>query len=172
MTVVAGTAHEAYLKALLPRSRCVLIRTPMRREPRCAKARSISCSAMLSRWRSGSMAPIPRIAVHFAAGLTPTTAIFGKVIGIAVRKGNDTIRLALNWALFRVWERAGLPIYGCAISRSARFELTAAPDASPRVEWRGAARSLPAGAKKNRIAFNFSELRDPYRSGSMINFYP
>ena len=22
-----------------------------------------------------------------------------------VRKGNDTIRLALNWALFRVWEQ-------------------------------------------------------------------
>ena len=25
--------------------------------------------------------------------------------GIAVKKGNETIRLALNWALFRVWEQ-------------------------------------------------------------------
>jgi polar amino acid transport system substrate-binding protein len=22
-----------------------------------------------------------------------------------VRRGNDTLRLALNWALFRIWER-------------------------------------------------------------------
>jgi len=26
-------------------------------------------------------------------------------IGIAVRKGNDLLRQALNWALFRVWEK-------------------------------------------------------------------
>ena len=31
--------------------------------------------------------------------------IHGVMIGIAVRKGNDTMRLALNWALFRVWEQ-------------------------------------------------------------------
>jgi polar amino acid transport system substrate-binding protein len=30
---------------------------------------------------------------------------FGEGVGIAVRKGNDTVRLALNWALFRMWEQ-------------------------------------------------------------------
>ena len=30
---------------------------------------------------------------------------FGEGIGIAVRKGNDLLRHALNWALFRIWEK-------------------------------------------------------------------
>ena len=30
---------------------------------------------------------------------------FGEGVGIAVKKGNDLIRLGLNWALFRVWEQ-------------------------------------------------------------------
>ena len=31
--------------------------------------------------------------------------IFGEGIGIAVKRGNDTLRQAFNWALFRVWEK-------------------------------------------------------------------
>ena len=30
---------------------------------------------------------------------------FGEGILIAVRKGNDPMRLTLNWALFRIWEQ-------------------------------------------------------------------
>ena len=30
---------------------------------------------------------------------------FGEGIAIGVRRGNDTIRLAINWAMFRVWEQ-------------------------------------------------------------------
>ena len=41
----------------------------------------------------------------FRGGPYTDNRYFGEGIGIAVRKGNDTIRLALNWALFRVWEQ-------------------------------------------------------------------
>ena len=40
----------------------------------------------------------------FAAVHISTTGIFGEGVCIAVKQGNDTIRMALDWALFRVWE--------------------------------------------------------------------
>jgi polar amino acid transport system substrate-binding protein len=30
---------------------------------------------------------------------------FGEGVGIAVRHGNDLLRQAFNWALFRLWEK-------------------------------------------------------------------
>jgi polar amino acid transport system substrate-binding protein len=42
---------------------------------------------------------------HFRGGPFLESRWFGEGIGIAVRRGNDTLRLALNWALFRLWER-------------------------------------------------------------------
>src|SRR5262249_17875508 len=39
----------------------------------------------------------------FRGGPYIDSRYFGEGIGIVVKKGNDTIRLALNWALFRVW---------------------------------------------------------------------
>ena len=30
---------------------------------------------------------------------------FGEGVGIAVRRGNDLLRQAVNWALFRLWEK-------------------------------------------------------------------
>ena len=41
----------------------------------------------------------------FRGGPYIDSRYFGEGIGIAVRRGNDTMRLALNWALFRVWEQ-------------------------------------------------------------------
>ena len=41
----------------------------------------------------------------FSGGPFVESRYFGEGIGIAVRKGNDTLRQALNWALFRVWEK-------------------------------------------------------------------
>ena len=35
----------------------------------------------------------------------PPDVYFGEGIGIAVKKGNDVLRQALNWALFRLWEK-------------------------------------------------------------------
>ena len=41
----------------------------------------------------------------FRGGPYMDSRYFGEGVGIAVKKGNETIRLALNWALFRVWEQ-------------------------------------------------------------------
>src|SRR5205823_2463256 len=41
----------------------------------------------------------------FSGGPFVESRYFGEGIGIAVRKGNDLLRQALNWALFRVWEK-------------------------------------------------------------------
>src|SRR5260370_22960145 len=41
----------------------------------------------------------------FSGGPFVESRYFGEGVGIAVRKGNDLLRQALNWALFRVWEK-------------------------------------------------------------------
>ena len=41
----------------------------------------------------------------FSGGPFVESRYFGEGIGIAVKKGNDGLRQALNWALFRVWEK-------------------------------------------------------------------
>ena len=41
----------------------------------------------------------------FLGGPFTESRYFGEGVGIAVRKGNDLMRLALNWALFKVWEQ-------------------------------------------------------------------
>ena len=41
----------------------------------------------------------------FRGGPYMDSRYFGEGIAIVVKKGNDTVRLALNWALFRVWEQ-------------------------------------------------------------------
>jgi ABC-type amino acid transport substrate-binding protein len=69
VAVTAGSAHEAYLKALF---------TEVEVRPYPTTVRSISCSAMRSRSRFGSMAPIPRIAALSAAGPISTAAISGR----------------------------------------------------------------------------------------------
>ena len=106
IAVVAGTAHEAFLKTDVHRGRaCTPIRMPKRRARRCATRRSICCSATASRWRSGSTAPIPPAAARSAAGPILESRFFGEGVGIAVKRGNDLLRQALNWALFRLWEK-------------------------------------------------------------------
>src|SRR6266702_4323136 len=71
--VIAGSAHEAYLKAMFTDAE-------LHGYP--------NDDAMRAALRKGE--------VDF---------IFGDAIGIAVRKGNDVLRQALNWAMFRVWEK-------------------------------------------------------------------
>ena len=41
----------------------------------------------------------------FRGGPYLDSRYFGEGVGIAVKKGNETVRMALNWALFRVWEQ-------------------------------------------------------------------
>jgi polar amino acid transport system substrate-binding protein len=41
----------------------------------------------------------------FSGGPFVESRYFGEGVGIGVRKGNDLLRQALNWAMFRVWEK-------------------------------------------------------------------
>ena len=41
----------------------------------------------------------------FRGGPFLESRYFGEGIGIAVKRGNDLLRQALNWALFRQWEK-------------------------------------------------------------------
>ena len=41
----------------------------------------------------------------FSGGPFVESRYFGEGVGIGVRKGNDLLRQALNWALFRLWEK-------------------------------------------------------------------
>ena len=41
----------------------------------------------------------------FRGGPYLESRFFGEGVGIAVRRGNDLLRRAFNWALFRLWEK-------------------------------------------------------------------
>ncbi len=66
---IAGSAHEAFLKAQFTDAQIALLPQRRRASPgACGAARSTTSSATRSRWRSGSTAPIPPIAAPSAAG--------------------------------------------------------------------------------------------------------
>jgi polar amino acid transport system substrate-binding protein len=104
VAVVAGTAHEAYLKALFTE---VELRTyPSAEAARTALRRGevdllFGDAISLAFWLNGTDS---ENCCTFRGGPYVDSRYFGEGIGIALKKGNDTIRLALNWALFRVWE--------------------------------------------------------------------
>jgi polar amino acid transport system substrate-binding protein len=105
VAVVAGTAHEAYLKGLFtevelrPYPSADAARTALRKgEVDLLFGDAIS----LAFWLNGTDS---ESCCAFRGGPYVDSRYFGEGIGIAVKKRNDTVRLALNWALFRVWEQ-------------------------------------------------------------------
>jgi polar amino acid transport system substrate-binding protein len=105
VAVVAGTAHEAYLKALF--TEVELRAYPSADVAQLALRRGdvdllFADAISLAFWLNGTDS---ESCCSFRGGAYIDSRYFGEGIGIAVRKGNDTIRLALNWALFRVWEQ-------------------------------------------------------------------
>ena len=105
VAVAAGTAHEAYLKALFTEAE---VRSyPSSDVARLALRRGdvdllFGDAISLAFWLNGTDS---ENCCTFRGGPFIDSRYFGEGIGIAVRKGNDTMRLALNWALFRVWEQ-------------------------------------------------------------------
>jgi polar amino acid transport system substrate-binding protein len=105
VAVVAGTAHEAFLKTLFTE-------VELRPFPTIAAARDALRSGevdllfgdgiSLSFWLNGSESAG---CCAFVGGPFLESRFFGEGVGIAVRRGNDTLRLALNWAMFRLWEK-------------------------------------------------------------------
>jgi polar amino acid transport system substrate-binding protein len=105
IAVVAGTAHEQYLRALFTEA-------DIRALPSAAEAREalqkgevdllFGDGFALAFWLNGTEASG---CCAFAGGPFTESRYFGEGIGIAVRRGNETLKQALNWALFRLWEK-------------------------------------------------------------------
>jgi polar amino acid transport system substrate-binding protein len=105
VAVVAGTAHEQYLKNLFteadvrPYKTAEAAREALRRgEVDLLFGDGFALSFWLNGTDSGGCC-------MFAGGPFLESRYFGEGVGIAVRHGNDTLRLALNWGLFRLWEK-------------------------------------------------------------------
>ena len=103
--VIAGSAHEAYLKAMFtdaelhPYPNDEALRSALRRgEVDFIFGDAISLAFWINGTDSGDCCA-------FSGGPFVESRYFGEGIGIAVRKGNDLLRQSLNWALFRVWEK-------------------------------------------------------------------
>jgi polar amino acid transport system substrate-binding protein len=105
VAVVTGTAHEAYIKMLFTEAEA-------RPYPNAEAARTglkrgevdllFGDAIALAFWLNGTDS---ENCCAFRGGPYVDNRYFGEGIGIAVRKGNDAIRLMLNYALFRIWEQ-------------------------------------------------------------------
>jgi polar amino acid transport system substrate-binding protein len=105
IAVVAGTAHEAYVKTFFTEAEA-------RSYPNSDAAREalrrrevdllFGDGIGLAFWLNGTDSAN---CCKFVGGPFTESRYFGEGVGIAVKRGNDTLRLALNWALFRLWEQ-------------------------------------------------------------------
>jgi polar amino acid transport system substrate-binding protein len=105
IAVVAGTAHDEYARALF--TQADIRRYPSPEAAREALRRGevdlmFADAFEMAFWLNGSDSGN---CCTFVGGPFLENRIFGEGIGIAVRRGNDTLRLAFNWALFRLWEK-------------------------------------------------------------------
>ncbi len=105
IAAVAGSAHEVYLKSLFteaevhPYPSAVAARNALRRGTvDLLFDDGISLAFWLNGTESGGCCA-------FRGGPFLDSRFFGEGVGIAVRLGNDTLRQAFNWALFRLWEK-------------------------------------------------------------------
>jgi polar amino acid transport system substrate-binding protein len=105
IAVVAGSAHEAYLKAMFTEAE-------IRPYPNAETAREalrrrdvdllFGDGIALAFWLNGSDSAG---CCAFRGGPFMESRYFGEGVGIAVKRDNDLLRLALNWALFQLWEK-------------------------------------------------------------------
>ena len=97
---------------------------------------------------------------EFRGGPYLESRYFGEGVGIAVRKGNDLLRQAFNWALFRLWENGRFtdlwlryfPISPFCYRRSFRGVRRRRTDPESRAERHGAWLSFrgPAPSARSR----------------------
>jgi len=105
IAVIAGTAHEAYLKAMFteaevrPYANAEAAREALRRKD---VDLLFGDGIALAFWLNGSDSAG---CCAFRGGPFLESRFFGEGVGIAVKRGNDLLRLSLNWALFRLWEK-------------------------------------------------------------------
>jgi polar amino acid transport system substrate-binding protein len=104
IAVVAGTAHEAFLKEMFteaevrPYANANAAREALRnKEVDLLFGDGIALAFWLNGTDSAGCCA-------FRGGPFLESRFFGEGVGIAVKRGNDLLRQALNWALFRQWE--------------------------------------------------------------------
>ncbi len=105
IAVVAGTAHEAFLKEMFTEAE---VKPYANDEAARAALRSKDVDLLfgdgisLAFWLNGTDSAS---CCAFRGGPFLESRFFGEGVGIAVKHGNDLLRQALNWALFRLWEK-------------------------------------------------------------------
>jgi polar amino acid transport system substrate-binding protein len=105
VAVVAGTSHEAYMRTLFTEAE--LHPYPNDDAARAALRRGevdllFGDGVALAFWLNGTDSAN---CCEFRGGPYLESRFFGEGVGITVRKGNDLLRQAFNWALFRLWEK-------------------------------------------------------------------
>jgi polar amino acid transport system substrate-binding protein len=105
VAVAAGTAHEAYLRDFFPET---VIRAYPNVETALAALKRAEVEMMfgdgvaLAYWLNGTGSADCCV---FRGGPFTESRYFGEGVGIAVKRGNENLRRALDYALFRVWEK-------------------------------------------------------------------
>ena len=105
IAVVAGTAHEAFLKEMFTAAE---VRAYANAEAAREALRNQDVDLLfgdgvtLAFWINGSESAG---CCAFRGGPFLESRFFGEGVGIAVKRGNDLMRLTLNWALFQLWEK-------------------------------------------------------------------
>jgi polar amino acid transport system substrate-binding protein len=105
IAVVAGTAHEAYLKTLFTEA---VLQTYPNSDAALFALRKGEVDLLfgdgiaLAFWLNGTDSAGCCV---FRGGPFIESRFFGEGVGIAVKRGNDVLRQAINWALFRLWEK-------------------------------------------------------------------
>jgi polar amino acid transport system substrate-binding protein len=104
IAVVAASAHEQYLRALFTEAELRLFRDTEGARQALQRGEVdllFGDGYGLSFWLNGASSAGCCV---FVGGPFVESRYFGEGIGVAVKRGNDPLRLAINWALFRIWE--------------------------------------------------------------------
>jgi polar amino acid transport system substrate-binding protein len=105
VAVVAGTAHEAYLRAFFAEAAIqpmAHLETALGALKRGDVDLVFADGIALAFWLNGRDSAG---CCAFRGGAFTESRYFGEGVGIAVKKGNGTLRRALDYALFRLWEK-------------------------------------------------------------------
>jgi polar amino acid transport system substrate-binding protein len=103
--VEARSAHEAYLKIFFPKSALKTFETPVSLRAALKKGdidALFGDAVTLSQWLNGTDA---QNCCAFRGGAFTEARFFGEGVGIAVKKGNATLRRALDYALAALAEK-------------------------------------------------------------------
>jgi polar amino acid transport system substrate-binding protein len=105
VAVIAGTAHEAFLKVLFTEVNLHPYTTPELAREALRKGEVdllFGDGISLAFWLNGTDS---QNCCSFRGGPFLESRYFGEGVGIAVKRGNDALRQGFNWALFRLWEK-------------------------------------------------------------------